>query len=156
MRGPICFRCCQWRGGKEMEGGVGFLLWGGEGGTTKIVLFTSNVWLHLIELQSRCCNSDWPLIDLSSDGERQHDWQPDKDLRRELSNACHVIFPETPEVRFLVLESEQQSWFYRPAICIMVNWTFSTSVRTSKGGKCHIWILKGVCNSYEMTKCLNA
>lgn len=32
-----------------------------------------------------------PLIDLRSDGERQHDWQSDKDLRRELSNACHVI-----------------------------------------------------------------
>lgn len=43
-----------------------------------------------------------PLIDPSSDGERQHDWQPDKDLRRDLSNARHVIFPETPEVRFLV------------------------------------------------------
>lgn len=61
------------RGGGGGGGGVGFPLWGEEGGTTEIVLFTSNVWLHLIELQSRCCNSDWPLIDLSSDGERQHD-----------------------------------------------------------------------------------
>lgn len=33
------------------------------------------------------------LIDLSSDGEGQHDWQPDKDLRWKLSNACHAIFP---------------------------------------------------------------
>lgn len=52
-----------------------------------------------------------PLIDLRSDGKRQHDWQSDKDLRRELSNACHVIFPETPEVQFLVQESKQRNWF---------------------------------------------
>lgn len=57
--------------GSLMEGGVcvGGLCSYSEG-TTEIVLFTSNVWLHLIELQS-CCNSDWPVIDLCSDGKRQ-------------------------------------------------------------------------------------
>lgn len=76
-----------------------------------------------------------PVIDLRPDGERQHDWQSDKDLGWELSNACHVIFPETPEVQFLVQKSKQRNWFYRSATSIMVNWTFSISARTSKGSK---------------------
>ena len=143
MRGPICFTVAN----EEGDGARRAMEYMGRGvafhfrvSTTEIVLFTSNVWLHVIELQSYCRNSDWPLIDLSPDNRRQHDWQSDKDLRRELGNACHVIFPQTPEVQPLVQKSRQLSWFYR--VCIMVNWAFLKTVRTLKGSKCHIWISK--------------
>lgn len=93
MRGPI-FHCCQRRGA--------LLLRGRGRGTAEIVLFTSFVWLRLIELWSCRCNSDWPLIDLSSDGQRQHDWWS---LTR-ISDRRRVIpvmsFFWTPGVQFLL------------------------------------------------------
>lgn len=73
MRGPICFAAANEEGDGRVKGGRGHHFGAGRGSTTKIVLFHSTVWLNFIELQSCCCNSDWPLIDLRSDGERQHD-----------------------------------------------------------------------------------
>lgn len=56
--------------------------------------------------------------------------------------VMHVMLFSRRHLRFIVQQSKQQSWFYRSATCIMVNWTFSTSAGISKGSKCHIWILK--------------
>lgn len=59
-------------------GGVGASHFGawrvrGRGHAAEIVLFTSNVWLQLIELGAAAAAQIGSVIDLSSDGERQHD-----------------------------------------------------------------------------------
>lgn len=84
-----------------------------------------------------------PLIDLSSDGERQHDWQSDMDLRRDLSNACHVIFPETPAVWFLVQMRKTIELILSLCHLNYVKLDIFRISQDIKGQlKCHIWIFK--------------
>lgn len=144
MRGPICFGAANVVEDGEVRTGAGGLSTLGRGGGKRQEGGHSRNSLVYLQCLAPPYRVTKPLLRLR--------WAPwliwalmargsMTDSLTRISGwswVMHVVsffFPPCRHLRlgFLVQKSKPRSWFYRSATWIMVNWTFSVSVRTSKG-----------------------
>lgn len=156
MRGPICFGAANeevdgkvrtWGGGRRGAAAGGFPLWGVEGAGEEPRSRNSLVYLQCLAPTYRVTKlllqlrwAPWLIWALMASGSMT-------DSRTRISGwVMHVLsffifyyflsffYFTADSISFLSRGGEKRADFYHPATWIMVNWTFSVSVRRSKGG----------------------